>query len=215
MILRYYGHSLFTLTSDEGKVLLTDPYGEFYDYPTHELFADVVTVSHQHHDHNSIDMVTGAPVIVEELGEQIARGISITGFQTYHDDVKGLKRGTNTCYLIEMDGLRFLHLGDLGYELGEDEIKAFGNVDVLMIPVGGFYTLEPEKAADVMKRIDAKVTIPMHYRTDYSSNMPIQPVERFLGLAGGAKEPVPMLRLTKEDISEREPLIVMDVITQE
>lgn len=214
MILRYYGHSLFTLTSDDGKVVLTDPYGDFYEYPKQNLYADVVTVSHQHHDHNSVDMVLGAPVIVEETGEQIARGISITGFKTYHDDVMGQKRGENTCYLIELDGLRFLHLGDLGHPLTNEQAQAFGEVDVLMLPIGGFYTIDPEQALGVMHMIGAKVTIPMHYRTEYSLNMPIAPIESFTALTEGAHEPVPVLRLQKEDISQRSPLIVMSIAQQ-
>lgn len=128
------------------------------------LEADAVLITHGHHDHCCHDMLRGNPIMVEDVGEHIICGVRITGFSTWHDSAQGTLRGPNTMYLIEMDGLRIVHAGDLGEMPGTSLTKRLGRVDVLMIPVGGTYTLTGEEAAKAARAMGASVVIPMHYK---------------------------------------------------
>ncbi|MCE5343444.1 MAG: MBL fold metallo-hydrolase, partial [Eubacteriales bacterium] len=135
MILRYYGHSLFTLTLENGLVMLTDPYGDFYAYPRRKLKADVVTISHHHHDHDAVEMVTGNPAIIDRVGvASPAPGLILTGVPSKHDEQNGVKRGDNLIFIIEAEGLKLIHMGDIGHVLNEQQRYAIGRPDVLMTP---------------------------------------------------------------------------------
>lgn len=215
MIVRYYGHSLFTFTLESGAVLLTDPYGVFYDYPARTLQADVVTVSHHHHDHDALGMVTGSPAVIDREGaHKPAPGVEITGTQTWHDGEGGARRGGNLVFAIEAEGLRIAHLGDLGHVLTERQRAAIGPVDVALVPVGGLYTTDAATAVQNVRLLAPRVTIPMHYRTPYSSAMPIETEAPFLALMGAHCEPLPLLRLSAGDLGERPAVLLMAVTGQ-
>lgn len=212
MILRYYGHSLFTLAFENGFTLLTDPYDDFYSYPKRTLRADIVTVSHQHHDHNALGMVDGQPQVFDKLGIFCpAQDIIITGVASKHDGSDGAQRGDNIIFVIEAEGLKIVHLGDLGHVLTERQRLSIGTPDVLFTPVGGLYTTDANAAFENVKLLHPRVTIPMHYRTRFSAEMPITTEHPFLEQMHAAPTPMHLLRLTKGDLSERPPVILMDI----
>ncbi len=189
MKIRYLGHSAFVLTSDRGKKVLTDPYESgSYDgavgYKPITERVDVVTASHEHADHFFTDGLPAGFEVVKTPGRHDVAGFSINGVKTYHDTSRGKERGTNIVFNIDVDGVRVCHLGDLGHTLSGEEAAAVGEVDVLLVPVGGYFTIGPREALDVIKALGPTVVIPMHYKTD-ALNFPIAPVEDFLSLAGG------------------------------
>jgi L-ascorbate metabolism protein UlaG (beta-lactamase superfamily) len=186
MKITWLGHSAFLVEAKDGTRIITDPFeAGSYDgavgYAPISERADIVTVSHEHADHNAVDAVQGQPEIVRECGDRTVKGIPIQGVGCYHDDSKGQDRGRNTIFIMEVDGVRVGHLGDLGHPLSDEEAQSLGQVDVLLAPVGGYYTIGPEEAKEVAERLGAKVIIPMHYKTD-ALGFPIQPVDDFLKL---------------------------------
>jgi L-ascorbate metabolism protein UlaG (beta-lactamase superfamily) len=212
MVLRYYGHSMFLLSLENGYRILTDPYGDFYQYPKRVLHADLVTVSHHHHDHDAIDMVEGDKTVLDKAGIfHPGAGVTVRGIPCWHDEVRGAKRGSNLIFLIEAEGLRIAHLGDLGHVLDAAQARAAAVPDVLLVPVGGTYTTDAIAAAKNVALLRPKVTIPMHYQTRFNAEMPITDETPFLALMGVKPEPMQLLRLTKGDLSERPPVLLMQV----
>ncbi len=167
MKVKWLGHACFLITSDSGTKIITDPFnvGGGINYPEIKESADIVLLSHEHGDHNNTGAIKGNPQVIKEVGTKEAKGIKFKGIGTYHDDAKGTKRGRNTIYVFEVDGVKICHLGDLGHELNNAQIAEIGKVDVLFIPAGGFYTCEVQVATDVCTKISAKVVIPMHFKT--------------------------------------------------
>ena len=164
MLIEWLGHSCFRLTLKNGLSVVTDPYDDKVGYALPRHPADIVTVSHEHFDHNYTAPLSPRHVL-RGPGVQTVEGVKIEGFASFHDDAQGAKRGLNTMFLIEADDIRVLHLGDLGHDLTDKAIAAFGRVDVLLIPVGGVFTIDAGQAADLAKRIAARITVPMHYKT--------------------------------------------------
>lgn len=160
------GHSSFTITNEKGTRIVTDPYGDGIGYKAQELYAEIVTVSHDHFDHNNLGAIKSNFTAIRERGTFKIDGIKIKGTKTYHDPEAGALRGENTVYTYKIDGVNVCHLGDLGHELSKDEIESIGKVDILMIPVGGLYTIDAEVAAKVVSQLNPKVVIPMHYKTE-------------------------------------------------
>ena len=162
MIIQWIGHSSFRIRGS--KTIITDPYeGIGLDFP--ELKADIVTVSHGHHDHNAVQMVAGEPAVVADAGIRRVGNVSIVGYNTYHDEEKGAKRGRNVVYVINMDGIKIAHLGDLGCMPDDSILGAITGVDVLLIPVGGNYTIDGKTAAKIVAEVKPRTVIPMHYKT--------------------------------------------------
>jgi len=128
--------------------------------------ADIVTVSHHHHDHGNVAVVKGNPEVVSRVGRTKARGIEVKGIASYHDEVGGELRGNNIIFCFEVDGIRVCHLGDLGHLLDDKQVKEIGSVDILLIPVGGYYTIDAKAATEVCDQLKPKVIIPMHYKTE-------------------------------------------------
>ena len=213
MLLQYLGHAMFRLESESGVVLVTDPYGDFYNYPRRKVRADLCTVSHDHHDHNAVSMLEGEPPVWRTPGPHEAKGVRAVGTPTWHDEAQGAKRGPNLAFLVEMDGLRFLHLGDLGHLPTLAQLSAFGAVDVLMLPVGGNYTIDAAQAVETMRLISPRLTLPMHYQTTYNLDMPVDTVEPFLRLCGVSPQLLPLMRLTRQDIGEREKIALLSIAT--
>ena len=210
MILRYYGHSLFTVALSCGKIIAADPYYDFYQYPNRSLPVDICTISHHHADHDSINAFQKNPVIIDTAGVHFPfDGICITGIPTFHDDEGGIRRGNNLVFILEAEGLRIVHLGDLGHPLSAEQISAIGKPDILLLPVGGYYTINAQTALGVMQSLSPKVAIPMHYRTRACDDMPIAPLADFLQLTGASPQPMSLCRVTAEDISQRPSLLIM------
>jgi L-ascorbate metabolism protein UlaG (beta-lactamase superfamily) len=213
MKVKWLGHSAFLLTSDGGVRVLTDPYksGSFdgaVGYKPIKEQADVITASHEHDDHYCLEGLPEGYECVLTPGEHEAAGLSIKGVKTYHDTSRGKERGSNTIFTIDMDGIRVCHLGDLGHMLSDEEVGAIGKVDILLLPVGGFYTIGPKEAVSVMKALSPSITIPMHFKTE-SLGFPIKPVEDFLSLAGDYdKAGTTELEVKKEDLAGRRIIVL-------
>jgi len=186
MKIKWLGQASFMITSDTGIKILTDPYttGGNLSYGEIRESADIVTVSHEHGDHNNVAAVGGNPQVVREAATAEIKGIKFKGIPCYHDEVGGNKRGDNTIFCFEVDGVRVCHLGDLGHQLSDKQVAELGRIDILLIPVGGFYTIDAKVAGQVCDRLKPKVIIPMHYKTD-RCGFPIAGVDGFLqGKAG-------------------------------
>jgi len=178
---KWLGHASFLITSDRGTKIITDPYvaGGGLSYGEIKESADVVTVSHEHGDHNNAAAVRGNPEVVKGAASKEAKSIKFKGVSTYHDEAKGGQRGGNTIFCFEVDGIRVCHLGDLGHSLSDREVTELGKIDVLLIPVGGFYTIDAKVATEVSNKIAPRVVIPMHYKNE-KCGFPIGGVDDFL-----------------------------------
>lgn len=164
MKIRYLGHSCFEFTESTGTTIVTDPYGNVgFNMP--KTRADAVTVSHSHYDHNNVKAVGGNPVIFDREGQYEIGGVDITAIKSYHDDENGAKRGENLIFKFRMDGVEVCHLGDLGEECSSSLIEALLPIHVLLIPVGGNYTIDAQQAKEYVDRIMPSYVIPMHYKT--------------------------------------------------
>ncbi|MGN0778577.1 MAG: MBL fold metallo-hydrolase [Aristaeellaceae bacterium] len=202
MIITCIGHAKFLLELDNGMRLVTDPYDATCGYPVTRTDADVVLISHGHHDHSALDTISGYTQVVDAPGvHTLAPDVRVTAVEAYHDDVQGAKRGKTLMFLIEAEGLRVAHLGDLGCPLTPAWQAALAPVDVLMIPVGGFYTIDAVTAKEVATRLQARVILPMHYRTAANAGWPIAPAEDFTGLYAEPVEELVLLRVTAGDLS--------------
>src|SRR3990170_1220611 len=153
MDITYLGHASFKLKG-KNATLITDPYGSYIGIKFPKTSADIVTISHGHEDHANTASISDVKKVIDGPGEYELAGVSIIGISTFHDDKKGAERGRNTIYIIEMDELRVVHLGDLGHKLSEDTIEELGVVDVLMVPVGGVYTIGPTDAGEIVRDIE-------------------------------------------------------------
>ena len=182
MKITYLAHSTFLLENNAGNRLITDPVDKGSGYDLHQVKADVVTVSHHHFDHDAIDQISGNPVVFDTPDRFEACGFSITGYPAFHDEVKGAKRGSNILYRIEADGKTVVHLGDLGHFPGEDQLKALSSADILLIPVGGIFTIDGAEAAKLAGLLSPKVVIPMHFSTP-KLNFKLNSINDFLQAA--------------------------------
>jgi len=214
MDIKWYGHSSFLLTTAQGIKIITDPYEPgAYDggiaYGPIPDKADIVTVSHDHPDHNYVKGLAGSPAVITGEGRHEAKGIVIEGVSTYHDDSKGAERGGNTIFTIITDGMRVCHLGDLGHLLGDKEIQQIGQVDCLLIPVGGFFTIGPEEARQVVDQLQPQVTIPMHFKTD-KCGFPIASVDQFVeGAQQVQRLDTSTFSFTKEELGAGGGIVVL------
>jgi L-ascorbate metabolism protein UlaG (beta-lactamase superfamily) len=176
--IKWLGHACFLIETADGTRIVTDPFNEEVGYPLPAVEAEIVTVSHQHFDHNAVAVVRGRPHVVQEPGEHRLGTITIKGVSTFHDAEQGAKRGANVVFVIEADGLRICHLGDLGHLLNEEQLRRIGRVDVLLVPVGGTFTIDAGQAAETVAALRPRIAVPMHYKTDYI-NFPITGLEDF------------------------------------
>lgn len=210
MLILHHGHSEFYLETENGFRILTDPFDAHVGYPMKEVACDAVTISHGHGDHNYVQKATGTFAIADKAGfTRLSSDIVVQGVPSFHDECAGSKRGSNLIFIIEADGLRIAHLGDLG-AWDEQLAEKIGYVDILLIPVGGFYTIDAASAAALYRRLRPRIVIPMHYKTKVNADWPIADVKDFLQEIGAAAAPqMPLLRVTKEDLSEQAPVIVL------
>lgn len=181
MDITWLGHSSFLIEDSSGRMILTDPFDETVGYDVYRGKPDLVTISHYHFDHCYVALLPKETPKLDSPGTFDFDGIKVTGLPSYHDKSKGSKRGKNTIFIIEADGYRICHLGDLGYVLSPSEIQSLGKIDVLMIPVGGVFTLDGAEAAKLSKAIGSHVILPMHYKTP-AIDFEIAGVEGFLDL---------------------------------
>jgi len=207
MKIKYIGHACFLVTTDGGTRIITDPYepGCFegaLKYRAVDETADIVLVSHDHADHNHTSGVSGNPRIVTEAGSNTLNGIKILGVSTYHDTSEGSERGSNIIFRFEADGLTLCHLGDLGHTLDDATAHQLRPVDILMLPVGGFFAIGSEEADPLMASLMPKLVIPMHFKTE-GVDFPIAPVDDFLsGRDGVVREGESEVEVTAGNLPE-------------
>ena len=213
MEIKYIGHSSFYIRTKSARIV-TDPFDPTMvglKFP--KIEADLVTVSHDHQDHNYIDGVKGEPLVLTWPGEFEKNLVRINGFKTFHDKKQGAERGENVMYKFEADGFSVLHCGDLGDMIDHEMIDAVGNVDVALMPVGGSYTVGPEEAVKILNEIEPCIVIPMHFnrkelnQTAYGS---LSPLEAFLKEVGAEdREPQDKLVLKREEMDAEQMQIVV------
>jgi L-ascorbate metabolism protein UlaG (beta-lactamase superfamily) len=212
MEIKYLGHSSFKIKG-KSVTIVTDPYDPSVGFKFPKVEADIVIISHDHSDHNQKELVGGKPYVIEGPGEYEVKGVSVLGLRTFHDESQGQKRGLNTVYRIELEGVSLSHLGDLGHPLSSQQLGELNGIDVLFIPVGGFYTIGPKRAVEVISQIEPKIVIPMHYQVPEQKNnktfAPLVGVEEFLKEIGEEVSPQPKLLISRDRLpAEREVLVL-------
>lgn len=218
MDIKYLGHSSFYVKSKDSR-LVTDPFDSAIGIKFSKTEADVVTVSHHHSDHDASELVTApggaAPLVIDMPGEFERLGFRIFGYQSYHDAEKGARRGENILYKIEKEDLSILHCGDLGIVPDDSFLDAIGEVDILMVPVGGFYTIDADQAVELVKKVEPSIVVPMHYNSPKLNKETfgsLLPVSEFLKKIGHDDVvPIPKLSIKKEDLADEMKVVVMDI----
>jgi len=213
MKIKYLGHSAFELALENGKKLVFDPYkaGAFgtLTYGRIDGPVDIAVVSHDHDDHADGAVLSRARKIVNRAGKVTVEGVVIESVPTFHDDRKGGARGKNLVSIVEAEGLRVAHLGDLGHTISAKDYPMLAGVDVLMIPVGGYFTIDAATAAKIVKDLAPKIAIPMHYKTP-KADFPITPVEDFTKLMDNVeKTGSSEIDVTRETLPAKAKVVVL------
>jgi len=179
--IKWLGHSCFIITSYNGTRIITDPYSveRGIHYSTINEDADIVLVSHDHWDHNNVSSIKGNPIIIKDSGVNIVKDIEFKGVSTYHDSSFGKDRGPNNIFCFCVDEINICHLGDLGHTLSQQQVADVGRVDILLIPVGGNYTINATDANNICDKLKPKLVIPMHFKND-RCEFPIDSVTPFI-----------------------------------
>jgi len=209
MEISWLGHSCFRIKGSQATVI-TDPYSPELGYSLGKPTARIVTVSHEHPGHSFVQGIGGEPKLVTRPGEYEISGVLIIGITTYHDAEGGRSRGKNTVYLIQVDEILVCHLGDLGHVLTAEQVEEMGDVEVLLLPVGGVSTINAPLAAEVVRQLEPRVVIPMHYQTP-ALKWKLEPVDRFLKEIGVEEiKSQPKLSLTKASLPESTRVFLLD-----
>jgi L-ascorbate metabolism protein UlaG (beta-lactamase superfamily) len=212
MKIKWLGHSSFLITSDQGTRIITDPYtvdGAINYAPISEP-ADIVTVSHSHGDHNNVKTVKGNPQVIKQAGNWTIKGIEFRGIPCFHDSLRGSQRGNNILFCFAVDSINICHLGDLGHLLDEKLRSDIGPVDVLLIPVGGNFTIDAGQATEIAGYLNAKITIPMHFKTAKTS-LPIAQIDEFLKGKGNVRRlNSNEIEITKANLPDQAEIVVFE-----
>ena len=208
MTISWFGQSCFRIEAKEGSIL-TDPFSKDIGLKPPKIKDDLVLVSHNHYDHNNIEDVGPETFIIKNPGEYEKNGIAVLGINSYHDKTEGKERGSNTIYVIKAEDMTVCHLGDLGQEkLDEKQVEEIGDVDILMIPVGGSYTINYKEALEVISQIEPKIVIPMHYKIK-DLNIDIESADKFVKELGLTPEKVDKFKIAKKTLPAEEVKLVM------
>ena len=208
----WLGHACFRLKSKDA-VIITDPYDKGLGLGTLNQRAEIVTISHEHAHHNTLTGVKGEPFVIRGPGEFEVKGVFVTGVWSYADDEGGKKLGRNNIFLFHLDDLVVCHLGALGQTLNSHQLEALGDVDVVMVPVGGHTALSATKASEVISQLEPKIVIPMHYNTGRESP-DLDTLDKFMKEMG-LKEwnPQDKLTLKSSDLDETTQVVVLEAKT--
>lgn len=207
MEIKYIGHASFLIKSKTAR-LVTDPFDPQMvgiKYP--KIEADLVTISHHHQDHDFTSALSGEPLVIDLPGEYEKMGVRIFGYSTFHDKSSGKERGENTIFKIETEGIKVVHCGDLGLVPDDKFLDMVGEVDILMVPVGGYYTIDAKEAVNLARKIEPAIIIPMHYKTKQHNPQvfeKIVPLDDFLKEINQTSEPQDKLVIKKEQLADLE-----------
>lgn len=208
MTINWYGQACFRLES-KGISILIDPFPKEIGLRPPRLNDNIYLVTHEHYDHNNIDNASAESFVVRGPGEYEKSGVYIEGIKSFHDNVDGKQRGLNTIYIIRLDDLRICHLGDLGqHELTDEQVEAVDEVDVLMVPVGGVYTIDGSQAVKIINQIEPKIIIPMHYKV-VGLTIDLEGPQKFLKEIGIKPEEVETLKIAKKNLPTEEIKLLM------
>lgn len=212
MIITWLGHSCFKLqdkVGTDGVTVITDPYDKETGLKMPSIEADIVTVSHDHHDHNNVEALRGKPFVIDCAGEYDFKGVLVEGIDSYHDEEEGKLRGGNIIYRIEVEDISIVHLGDLGHTLTNEQLEKLVGTDVLLIPVGGKFTLDAKKAVEVISQIEPRIVIPMHYQTEGLAIEGLDSIEKFIKELGLEPSHEEKLKITKKDLPQEDMELVI------
>lgn len=203
MEITFFGQASFKIKG-KGATVVTDPFDDSIGIKYPKVSADIVTVTHGHFDHNASAKVEGNPFVIQGPGEYEVKGVEVVGVASFHDNKKGEERGHNTIYNIKIDKINIAHLGDLGQEsLSNEQIEEIGNVDILLIPVGGYFTIDGAQAAKIVAQLEPKIVIPMHFKDVQTKIEQLESVEKFLKEMGKENvESLAKLVITAEKLPE-------------
>lgn len=203
MTITWFGQSCFRIEAKEGSVLI-DPFSRDIGLRVPKPKDDLILVTHQHYDHSNTQDAGPEAFIISGPGEYERKGISVRGIRSYHDKTQGAERGLNTIYVIKAEDMTLCHLGDLGQEeLTDAQVEDIGDVDILMVPVGGTYTIDYKEAVQVIGQIEPKVVIPMHYRVP-GLTIDLAGPEKFIKEIGLAPEKTERLKVAKKFLPTEE-----------
>jgi len=211
MIITWQGHSCFKIQDkigSDGVTLVTDPFNKETGLKVPNFEADIVTVSHDHADHNNVSALRGQPFVISCAGEYDFKGILVEGIDSYHDNSQGKERGGNMIYRIEVDDISIVHLGDLGDVLDNSQLEKMAGTDILLIPVGGKYTLDAKKAVEVISQIEPRIVIPMHYKTD-GLKYDLDTIDKFIKEIGVEPSYEEKLKISKKDLPQEDMEVVI------
>ena len=210
MKIQWLGHASFIIET-QGKRIITDPFDKKYGYQVYSREVDIVTVSHEHADHNAVHELLGSPRVIKGPGSFALDEITIKGIHSFHDQYQGKNRGSNIMYKISSEDLNLLHLGDLGQQaLTNGQLAEIGEVDILLIPVGGNYTIDAKDALTIVKQINPYIIVPMHFKTAHVT-IDLEPVEAFTCQFERCVKKA-YLELNKQDLSAEPLVIVLDYL---
>jgi len=205
----WQGHSCFRIRSREATIV-TDPCPPASGYAIGKPTADIVTLSHRHDNHSYLKAVAGNPTVLDSPGEYEISGAFVTGISTYHDDKRGEENGPNMVFIMEMEEIKICHLGDLGHTPTAAQAEEMTGVDILFVPIGGNTTLDGVRAAEVVSLLEARLVVPMHYKTEAFKGE-LEPPDRFLKEMGvTAHEPQPKISVTKNSLPASTQVVMLD-----
>ncbi|MFH1598148.1 MAG: MBL fold metallo-hydrolase [Patescibacteria group bacterium] len=209
MNISWLGHASFKMEGREATVV-TDPFDKKrVGFRLPKVTADIVTISHDHLDHNSVKDVSGNPFVITKPGEYEIKNVFIRGIVTHHDQKEGQERGTNIIFSINMDGLKIAHLGDLGHKLSDEQLDHLGEIDILMIPVGGVYTIDAKAAVEVISQIEPRIVLPMHYKVP-GLKVEVEGIKKFCSEMGLKENNYQdKLKITKKDLPQDETQVIL------
>ncbi len=214
MYITWLGQSCFKIqdkTGADGVTLITDPFGSQFGLKVPKLEADILTISHDHPDHNNKDAVKGNPYLISTAGEFEIKNVAVEGVESFHDDKKNADSVKNIIFRIDIDDIVVVHLGDLGQALEPKQLESLVGADILLIPVGGKYTLDAKKAVEVVSQIEPRVVIPMHYHVP-GLKVDIEGVDKFVKELGIKPRYEEKLKISKKDLPQEEmELIILNL----
>lgn len=211
MFINWQGHSCFKIQDKQGAdgvTLVTDPFGKDIGLKVPNFEADIITVSHNHSDHNNVDAIRGKSFIIDCPGEYDFKNILIEGVDSYHDEKEGADRGKNTIYRIEVEDISITHLGDLDHVLDSSQLEKLAGTDILLIPVGGHYTLDAKKAVEVISQIEPRIVIPMHYMVE-GLKIELDSLDKFIKELGIEPTYEDKLKISKKDLPQDDMELVI------